>query len=241
MHMLSAVLELDVGVLGRDGLRLVEPEPVGELHDVRLVDGRDLLPAHPPGVVERELEDPARARVRGRLDRDPGVRLRHLPAMGGEPGDQLLCLGGALLELDPGVDVLGRLPHDDQIDVVVAGADAGVRLAGAHLRIQVEHDPKPHVDRPEARADGGRDRALQRHAVPANRLERLVGQRVAAVLGHRVRSGRADVPFELDACRLEHAARGLGELRSDAVAGDESYGVSHASRAFYVRPRTCLP
>ena len=56
------VVELDVGVLVRDLARDAQPEPVGELHDVRLVDGRDLAAAVPARVVEGELEDAARAR-----------------------------------------------------------------------------------------------------------------------------------------------------------------------------------
>ncbi len=94
------VVELDVGVLGGDLARDAQPETVGELHDVRLVHRRDLLAAHPARVVERELEHPARAGDRDRLDRDAGVGLRQLVAVGLEPGDQLLGLGSALLELD---------------------------------------------------------------------------------------------------------------------------------------------
>ena len=50
-----------------------------------------------------------------------------------EPVDQLGRVLGALLELDPGVEVLGVLAHDDEVDVVVAGAHARVALARAHL------------------------------------------------------------------------------------------------------------
>jgi hypothetical protein len=40
---------------------------------------------------------------------------------------------GALLELDARVEVLGVLADDDEVDARVAGADALVALARAHL------------------------------------------------------------------------------------------------------------
>ena len=60
-------------------------------------------------------------------------------------------------------------------------------------------------------------------AVPfcADRLEHVLGQRVAVVLVHHVRAGVLDVPVELDAGRLEHAAGRLGQLGAGAVAGDQ--------------------
>ena len=38
---------------------------------------------------------------------------------------------GACLVFDPGVEILGVLANDDEVDVVVAGAHPGVRLARA--------------------------------------------------------------------------------------------------------------
>ena len=113
---------------------------------------------------------------------------------------------------------------------VVARPHALVRLARAHLGVEVECLPEPDVDRAEALADRCRDRALERDAVAADRLERLLGQRVAAVLGHHVGAGRAHVPLELDARRVEHAACRLGQLGTGAVAGDQGDAVSHGPR-----------
>ena len=102
----------DVGVLGGDLARDAQEEAVGELHDVRLVHGRDLLAAVLARVVERELDDPPRAGDRDRLDRDPRVVVAELAAVGLDPLDQLLGVGRALLVLDPGVEVLGVLADD---------------------------------------------------------------------------------------------------------------------------------
>ena len=144
-----------------------------------------------------------------------------------QPLDQLGRVGRALLELDPDVEILGVLAHDDEVDVLVARAHARVRLARPHLRVEVEPVAQRDVDGAEALADRRRDRALQRDAVAADRLERRLGQRVAAVLVHHVRAGGLDVPLEVDAGRLEHAARRLGELRAGAVSGDECHDVRH--------------
>ena len=101
----DAVLELDPAlVLGRDRPAALEEEPVGQLHDVGLVDGRHLVAAVGDRVLEGEPGDPF-----GRL-----------------AGDDLDALGGITADhvLDAGVEVLGVLADDDQVDVLVAGFDA---------------------------------------------------------------------------------------------------------------------
>ena len=222
----------DVRVLRRDLACDAQEEPVGELHDVRLVHGRDLPAAVLARVVEGELDDPPRAGDRDRLDRDPRVAVPELAAVGLDPLDQLLGVGRALLVLDPGVEVLGVLPHEDEVDVVEAGADAGVALARAHLRVEVERLAQADVDRAEAAADRRRDRALERDARLADRVEDVVRQRVAVVGVHHVGARVLDVPVELDAGRLEHAPSRLGELRAGAVAGDEGDPVRHGARRY---------
>ena len=69
----DAILELDVAVALGDLARDAQPEAVGVLHDVGLVDDRDLAASLAAGVVERELDDAARALDRDRLDRDARV------------------------------------------------------------------------------------------------------------------------------------------------------------------------
>ena len=53
----DAVFELDVLVLLRDLARDREEQPIGVLHDVRLVHGGDLAPLVVARVVERKLDD----------------------------------------------------------------------------------------------------------------------------------------------------------------------------------------
>src|SRR5207302_7804894 len=99
-----------------------------------------------------------RARDGDRLDRDPGVAVRKAAALRLDPRDQLLCLGRALLVLDPGIEVLGVLAHHHEIDLVEAGADARVALAGPHLPVEVERLAQADVDRAKAAPDRRRDR-----------------------------------------------------------------------------------
>ena len=70
----------------------------------------------------------------------------------------------------------------------------------------------------------------------ADDVERLLGQRIAAVLVHHVGAGLADVPVELDAGRLEDAARRLGQLGSGAVTGDQRHSMGHGG-AWYLQRR----
>src|SRR5581483_9404452 len=124
-----------------------------ELHDVRLVDGRDLPAAVLARPLERELEDAPRTCDGDRLDRDPGVAPAQRAALRLDPRDQLLRVGRALLVLDARVEILGVLAHDHEVDVAETRANTRVRLARADLRVHVEGLPEPDVHRPEASAD----------------------------------------------------------------------------------------
>ena len=66
-------------------------------------------------------------------------------------------------------------------------------------------------------------------ATPFRRIDSSVasGQRVAAVICHHLGARRLDVPLELDARRLEHAARRLGQLGAGSVTGDQGHAMRH--------------
>ena len=145
---------------------------------------------------------------------------------------QLHRFGRSDLVLDARVEVLGRLADDHEVDVLVARTDARVALARPHLAVEVEALAEGDVDRAEAAADGGRDRPLQRDAALANCIQNLIGQRVSAVLIHDVAACELDVPFEVDAGRLEDPARRLAQLGAGPVAGDQGDSVSHRRRLY---------
>ena len=59
----DAVLGLDVGVLGRHRPGDLQEQAVGELHDVGLVHGGDLLAAFATGILEGEPADALASRA----------------------------------------------------------------------------------------------------------------------------------------------------------------------------------
>jgi len=203
------VLELDPAlVVRRDRPAGLEEQAVRELHDVGLVDGRDLVAAVRDGVLEREPGDP----------------------LGRGPGDDLDALRRIRPDhvLDPGVEVLGVLPDDDQIDVVVAGFDALHRPGRPEVGVEAERLAERDVDTPEAGSDRRGDRTLDRHAIAADRLEDVVreGRPVGRDAGL---AGLHDLPLEGDPRGIEDAPCRLRQLRPDAVAGDEGHSMGHAA------------
>ena len=154
---------------------------------------------------------------------------RSVPPRALNPLGELLRLRRADLVLDPRVEILGRLADDHDVDVLVPRADAGVALARAHLGVEVEALSQRDVDRAEAAAHRRRDRPLQRDSVLLDRLEDVLGKRVAAVLIHDVAARVLDVPVELDPGRLEHAAGRLGQLRPVPSPGMRASGHAAAT------------
>jgi hypothetical protein len=89
------------------------------------VDRRDLA----TGVLHRVLEGVARDPLAGGARDD-------LDALGGVRADAML---------DPGVQVLGVLADDDEIDVLVARLDALHGQRRADVGVQLERLAQPHV------------------------------------------------------------------------------------------------
>ena len=144
-------------------------------------------------------------------------------------GDDLDALGrvGPDAVLDAGVQVLGVLADDDQVDVVVARLDAlHASAPGGRWRTGSSAWRSATFTRAEAGADRRRDRPLDGDAVAADRLDHAVRER-RALGGDGGLAGVLHVPVEADPGRLEDAPRGLGQLRADAVAGDQGDGVAH--------------
>src|SRR6185436_16452307 len=100
------------------------------------------------------------------------------------------------------------------------------RARGTEVGVQVQGLAEAHVDAPEARADGRRDRALERDLVAPDGLQDTLREWRALARDGRL-AGLLDLPFEGDAGRVEDASRRLRQLRPDAVAGDERDSVGH--------------
>ena len=73
----------------------------------------------------------------------------------------------------PGIQVLGVLTHDDEIDVREPARDARQVPDRPEVRVEVERLAQAHVDAGDAFGDRCRHRALERHFVAFDRVEQL--------------------------------------------------------------------
>src|SRR5258708_7784424 len=129
-----------------------------------------------------------------------------------------------LLELDAGVDVLGVLAHDHEVEVVAQVARALVSLDRAHERIQVELLAQGHVDASEPGTDWRRDRSFDRDFVLANGGKHRLRERGAEFLDGGL-ARLVHIPIELDAGGFEHAHGRVADFRPDPVTRNEGYGM----------------
>ena len=182
------------------------------------------------GVIEGKVHDPRARCHRDGFDAEPRVGPDRLAGRGADLLDHLLGFWLALLELDPGIDVLGVLAHDDQVDVVVAGANTWVALAGADERVEVELLAQRDVHRSDSLPDRSRQRPLDRDLVAPDRLEYVLRHR-RAVLLHHAQARVLHVPIELDAGRFQDAPGGFADFRTDPIAWDQGHTVRRQNRS----------
>ena len=201
------VVGLEGGVLLGGVVEGVAEEAVGQLHDVGLVDARDLLAVVGQGEGEGELGDALRLGA--------GDDLEGLD----DPGHGLV--------LEPAVLALGVLPDDAQVDVPVARLVAGDVLDQADGRVDVQLLAHGHVEALVARpADRRVQDALQPQLVPLEGRHRLPEHRLRAARRAALHArGVHLLPVDGHVVGLEDGLDALGHLGADAVAGDERHGV----------------
>lgn len=141
--------------------------------------GRHLFAAAAAGILKGILHNAAALGDRDRLDRDRGIRGEGLLARALDELRELLDLGSALIELDAGVEVLGVLAHDNQVNVAEARAVARLRQAGANAGVQVKMLAQGHVNATETRSDRRGDGALDSNFGLGDCIEHVLGQRRA--------------------------------------------------------------
>ena len=197
-------------VLARDHPPHVEEQSLRVLQDVRLVDERHLLAAVLLRVVERVPDDALRAGARDERDR-LGGRARVAADL------------DVVLVAD--VQPFRVLADQDDVDVVVAAALRD-RVRGPHVGVELERLAQRDVDRAEALADRRLERTLQRDAGALDRVERLVGNRIA-VARHAGHAGVLCVPFDVRARCLEEAHGRAADRRTDPVSGDQRDWCGH--------------
>jgi hypothetical protein len=158
----------------------------------------------PCGVFEGEARDPPATRTgddTGGLCHGPGVVV---------DGDEVL---------DADVKPLGILPHEDQIDALVASA-AEQAPGRPHIGEQRESLAQRHVDGRIPATDGGRQGAFERQAGAPDALDGGLGQWIAG-LGQALHAGELHVPFKATAGGLQDLDGGRNDLRPDTIPIDQ--------------------
>ena len=216
----DAVLELDVRVAGSHRAADFQEEPVGALHDVGLVDRGHFLALLPASVVEGELRDALAAGAGDDLDGFRRVLAHHV--------------------LDPGIEVLGVLADDHQVDTFVARSHAGDGDCRPQVRVEVELLTQPHVHAAEARAHRGGDGAFDGHLRVFHGVDDGLGQR-GAVLFHHVGAGFHVDPFDLNARRCHGHLGRRHDLGADPVAGDTGDPVGRHRSSLSLASWSMLP
>src|SRR5690606_22788125 len=133
-------------LLGREGVAPLHEGPLGELHDVALVDERDALAPAFDRVADRGADEALGPLLAYGFDADAGRAGEADLAV--ELGEglleevlELLRVLAAVLELDAGVDVLGVLAEDDHVGQLrlLDGAGNALEVAdGAEADVEVE-------------------------------------------------------------------------------------------------------
>ncbi len=181
----------------------------------------DGLPSLGAGELEREPHDLLAA-----LARDQLQALRH---------------PGRLHVLDPRVQVLDVLAHDDQVDAApgVGRDDARQLPSRPDVPVGLEQLPQRHVGALLAVADRRLERALEDDPGARDRLDRLVGNARRQALQEDARARLALLPLDRSPGRLDDQAGGVDDLGADAVARDEGHELRfHELHPASVRDRT---
>ena len=120
------------------------------------------------------------------------------------------------------VQPLEVLAHYDEVDVVEASA-RDERAGGAQIRVQLEFLAQADVRRPIAAARRRLERPLQGQTRAANAVDGRLRQRILRRL-HALHAGGLPIPLERRPQRIERGKRGVDDLGSDPVSGDQRGG-----------------
>src|SRR5207249_6311468 len=128
----------------------------GVLHDVSLVHERHGLSAVLDRVPDRLPDQSLGAGLAHRLHPDPTVLAHPRMELPVQDLDHPAGFRRAFLPLDSGVDVLGALSKDYDVEAFRMGNgawDARDPVDRPHVGVKVEYLPQPHVERAEASTD----------------------------------------------------------------------------------------
>ena len=197
----DAVVCGDFGIVGRHLAEGAQEQAVRQLHDIGLVDRRDLFAAVLAGIVKGKAAD----------------------LFTGGAGDELNAVGHLIVDhvLDALVQILGVLAHDDKIHIVKAGGYARQRMHRAQVGVGGKALTQLHIDAAETLADGGSRGALERPATGRDGVQRAGGDQLAA-LGGIFGTGGIFLPRNAGIQRSGDGAHTLGDFTADAVARNQN-------------------
>jgi hypothetical protein len=127
------------------------------------------------------------------------------------------------------VGAFGVFAHRDQVDVLVPRPGVGKTDRRPDVGVQIEAPAQVHVQRREAGADRGGQRALQRDAMPANGIERGLRQQFAGFL-QRHQACIDELVIQADLQSIEHMQGCIHDFRADSVAAQHCNGLIHELR-----------
>jgi len=215
MQAASTIVEGHVRESSGNAANRFQKQPVTELHDVGLVDGGDAPAVLAAGVRERELRD----------------------SRGGGCRDDLQALDDAWDDdvLESGVQILGVLAHDDEIDAGESRGDAGQVGDRPDIGKEVELLAQRDVDARKALADRSGARSLEGDRVTRDRVEQIARQRLSGLVERRD-SGVLAVPGDAGAGGVEDRDHRGSHFGPDPVTGNECEcvrRVRHAAALVY--------
>src|SRR5213080_3705231 len=165
--------------LPRDSVAPLPKAALGEFHDVALVHQGHRRQPRVDRMLDRLRDEALRAELGYRLDPDGAPRANLRAEALRKELDDRVRLGAPGLVLDPRVHVFDVLAEDH--DVQLLGLPHRTRHAievpyGPDTRVEIEDLAQRDIERADPAPDGRRERALDRHPVLPNRLQRGFGE-----------------------------------------------------------------
>src|SRR5882724_2259235 len=127
---------------------------------------------------------------------------------------------------NPGIQALGVLAKDDQVDVRVLRFQSRKALNWAEIGIQLKLLAQLNIHAAEAVADRGSHWPFQGEPGALDGLDEFLGN-VGAGFLERIRADRETLPFKLQARGLENTNGGTHDFGANAITGNQGAFVSH--------------
>src|ERR1700757_1000144 len=196
----------DLGIIFRYVAAAAQEQAIGQLHDVRFVDGMNFLALILTRIGKCEFGNPRGSFLSNNL--------------------QAFDNAGHHFMLQARVKTLCVFADDDQVNIRIARGNVRQVPDGAEICVQIEFLAEGDVDARKASAYRRGDRALESDAGSFNRLGQFLGD-ILAQLFVGFGTDREGLPFKLHPSRFQDAYGRLRYFGPDSISGDQSYFMSH--------------